>query len=31
VKVFLQAHPTWGEIEEEISESFVATRFKRVA
>jgi HD-GYP domain-containing protein (c-di-GMP phosphodiesterase class II) len=31
VKVFLQAHPTWGEIEEEISETFVATKFKRVA
>ncbi len=31
VKTFLQAHPTWGEIEKEISEEFVATNFKRAA
>ncbi len=29
VKTFLQAHPTWGAIEEEISEAFVATQFRR--
>jgi len=31
VKVFLQAHPTWGQIEEEITEEFVRNHFKRVA
>jgi HD-GYP domain-containing protein (c-di-GMP phosphodiesterase class II) len=31
VEVFLKAHPTWGEIDEEITEEFVARRFKRVA
>jgi HD-GYP domain-containing protein (c-di-GMP phosphodiesterase class II) len=31
VKVFLQAHPKWGELEEEITEDFVAANFKRAA
>jgi HD-GYP domain-containing protein (c-di-GMP phosphodiesterase class II) len=31
VKVFIQAHPTWGLIEEEITEEFVTSRFKRAA
>lgn len=31
VKVFLESHPHWGEYEEEITEQFVATRFKRAA
>lgn len=31
VQIFLKAHPTWGEIEEEITEEFVSTRFRRAA
>ncbi len=31
VKVFLQAHPTWGKLEEEISEEFVSAHFRRAA
>jgi HD-GYP domain-containing protein (c-di-GMP phosphodiesterase class II) len=31
VKVFLQAHPKWDAHEEEITEEFVSTRFRRVA
>lgn len=31
VQIFLKAHPKWGQIEEEITEEFVATRFKRAA
>lgn len=31
VKIFLQAHPGWGDLEEEISEAFVLSNFKRVA
>jgi HD-GYP domain-containing protein (c-di-GMP phosphodiesterase class II) len=31
VKVFLQAHPKWGSLDEEITEEFVSTRFKRAA
>lgn len=31
VKVFLDAHPTWGDVEEEISAEFVASTFKRAA
>ena len=31
VQIFLKAHPKWGAVEEEITEEFVATRFKRVA
>ncbi len=31
VKVFIESHPHWGEVEEEITEHFVATRFKRAA
>ncbi len=31
VEVFLQAHPTWGQLEEEITEEFVTRRFKRAA
>lgn len=29
VKIFMQAHPNWGNMEEEITESFVSTRFRR--
>ncbi len=31
VKVFLEAHPRWNAFEEEISEQFIARRFKKVA
>ncbi len=31
VKTFCDAHRTWGEYEEEITEEFVATNFKRAA
>jgi putative nucleotidyltransferase with HDIG domain len=31
VKVFLQAHPTWGELEEEITEAFVKSGIKKAA
>jgi HD-GYP domain-containing protein (c-di-GMP phosphodiesterase class II) len=31
VKIFLQAHPTWGELDEEITEDFVSSRFKKAA
>ena len=31
VKTFLDAHPGWGTLEEEITEEFVATNFKRAA
>jgi HD-GYP domain-containing protein (c-di-GMP phosphodiesterase class II) len=31
VKIFLQAHPHWGEVEEELTESFIATHFRRAA
>jgi HD-GYP domain-containing protein (c-di-GMP phosphodiesterase class II) len=31
VKIFLEAHPHWGEIEQEITEEFVATQFRRAA
>ena len=31
VKVFIQAHPTWGKVDEEITEEFVAKTFKKVA
>jgi len=31
VQVFLKAHPKWGTIEEEITEEFVASNFKRAA
>lgn len=31
VKIFVQAHPTWGDVEQEISEEFVAASFKRAA
>lgn len=31
VKIFTRAHPTWGEYEEEITESFVSKKFKRAA
>lgn len=31
VKIFLKAHPTWGEYEEEITEEFVANSYKRAA
>jgi HD-GYP domain-containing protein (c-di-GMP phosphodiesterase class II) len=30
VKVFLQAHPKWGTLDEEITEEFVAAKFRRV-
>jgi HD-GYP domain-containing protein (c-di-GMP phosphodiesterase class II) len=31
VKVFLQAHPKWSALEDEITEEFVAAHFKRAA
>ncbi len=31
VEIFVKAHPQWGDLEEEITESFVATHFKRAA
>ncbi|MGZ3699457.1 MAG: HD-GYP domain-containing protein [Bdellovibrionota bacterium] len=31
VRIFLEAHPTWGIVEEEITEEFVAAKFKRAA
>jgi HD-GYP domain-containing protein (c-di-GMP phosphodiesterase class II) len=31
VEIFLKAHPKWGEIEEEITEQFVASHFRRAA
>ena len=31
VEIFLKAHPKWGDIEPEISEAFIATRFRKVA
>lgn len=31
VKIFIKAHPKWGEIEEEITEEFVAAHFRRAA
>ncbi len=31
VKIFMKAHPTWGEIEKEITEEFVAAHFRRAA
>jgi len=31
VKVFLDAHRTWGDLEEEITAEFVARRFKKAA
>lgn len=31
VKTFLQAHPKWGTLEEEITEEFVRSKFKRAA
>lgn len=31
VKVFLAAHPTWPSLEEDITEEFISTRFKRAA
>ena len=31
VQIFLKAHPTWDKIEEEITEQFVATHFRRAA
>jgi HD-GYP domain-containing protein (c-di-GMP phosphodiesterase class II) len=31
VKIFTDAHPKWGQIEEEITEEFVASKFRRAA
>jgi len=31
VQVFLKAHPGWGEHDEEITEEFVSSAFKKVA
>ncbi len=31
VKIFLESHPHWGDLQNEISEEFVKTRFKRAA
>lgn len=30
-KIFLQSHPSWGDYDEEITEEFVASNFKRAA
>ena len=31
VQIFLKAHPTWGTYEEEITEEFISTYFRRAA
>jgi HD-GYP domain-containing protein (c-di-GMP phosphodiesterase class II) len=31
VQIFLKAHPTWGPLDEEITDTFVATHFKKAA
>mgnify|MGYP003350155424 CR=1 FL=1 len=31
VQVFLRAHSTWGKLEEELSEEFISTHFRRAA
>jgi HD-GYP domain-containing protein (c-di-GMP phosphodiesterase class II) len=31
VNIFLKAHPQWGEMEQEITEEFVASHFRRAA
>jgi HD-GYP domain-containing protein (c-di-GMP phosphodiesterase class II) len=31
VKIFTKAHPTWEDFEKEISEEFIAARYRRVA
>ena len=31
VRIFLKAHPKWGNMEEEITEEFVATHFRKAA
>lgn len=31
VQIFLKSHPEWGTVDEEITESFVATHFRRAA
>jgi HD-GYP domain-containing protein (c-di-GMP phosphodiesterase class II) len=31
VKTFCEAHRTWGEVEEEITEEFVSSNYKRAA
>jgi HD-GYP domain-containing protein (c-di-GMP phosphodiesterase class II) len=31
VEIFTKSHPTWGDLEEEITEEFVAHHFKRAA
>jgi response regulator RpfG family c-di-GMP phosphodiesterase len=31
VEIFLKAHPTWGNLEEELTEEFVASHFRRAA
>jgi HD-GYP domain-containing protein (c-di-GMP phosphodiesterase class II) len=31
VKIFLEAHPTWGKLEEELSEEFISAHFRRAA
>src|SRR6185437_13708258 len=31
VEIFLKAHPSWGDLEEEITEEFVSAHYRRVA
>lgn len=31
VQIFLKSHPHWGQLEEEITEGFIASHFKRAA
>jgi HD-GYP domain-containing protein (c-di-GMP phosphodiesterase class II) len=31
VKIFLEAHPSWGKLEEELSEEFISAHFRRAA
>ena len=31
VKIFLESHPTWGKLEEELSEEFISAHFRRTA
>ncbi len=31
VQIFLKAHPKWDQVEEEITEEFVASHYKKAA
>lgn len=31
VKIFLQSHPKWGQLEEDLTEEYIASHFKRAA